>query len=278
MYLLGAQSLDAGISPPPGWYFGIAAAQYTGSVGGAIQGGVRVAELDKRADSLTGVLLFAPKTRVLGGQLVLSVATPYAYLRLEGQITSPVVRQRAVSGTGKGDTALGARLGWHVGSSFWHAIALSAWAPTGDYQKGFTPSIGHDRWAGDVSWSMTYAPGNHRTEMSAVIGYDINSPNDATHYRSGNEVHVELGIGRRFTPQLEVGLAGYAYRQVTADSGSGAFLGSLKGRVYGVGPALNYNTKLGGHGIVLLARYYTEFDAKRHFEGNLALVSATLRF
>lgn len=278
MYLLGSQSLNAGLSPAPGWYFSVAAVQYSGSVAGSVQGGVSVAELRKRSDSLTGVLLFAPKAKILGAQAIFSVGVPYAYLRLSGEVSGAMTRQRSVSGTGRGDTSLGLRLGWQASPSFTHAVGLTLWAPTGDYQRGFQPSIGHHRWAGDLIWAFTYAPGNHRTELSAAIGYGLNGPNTVTHYRSGNEAHLELGIGQRITPHFEVGLASYFYRQVSADSGSGAFLGTLKGHVNGVGPALNYSHRLGDYGFALSARYYHEFDAKRHFEGNLAFASATLRF
>ncbi|AIF48494.1 SphA family protein [Dyella japonica] len=279
MYLLGSQSLDAGLSPAPGWYVTVVGVQYSGSVSGTVQGGVVVKELDKRSDSLTALLLYAPQRKVLGGQLALSVGAPYAYVRLSGEVQGPRrLVQRSVSGTGLSDTSLGARLGWRLGPAFSHALALTVWAPTGDYQKGFTPSTGHNRWAGDFTWALTYAPGNHRTEVSAALGYGINSPNTTTRYLSGNELHLELSVGQRLTPHFELGLSGYTYRQVTADSGAGALFGSLKGRVSGAGPALNYSSKLGGYGLILAARYYHEFDAKRHFRGDLALASATLHF
>jgi hypothetical protein len=279
LYLLGGQSLDAGLTPAPGWYVTVAALQYDGSVGGAIQGGVKVLELHKRVDSTAVNLLYAPKRRFLGGQLAVSVSAPYAYLRLSGDVNLGTrTVSRAVSGNGFGDMTIGARLGWNLSPSFTHAVALTVWAPTGEYQKGFTPSIGHNRWAGDAIWSFTWAPGGHHTEFSAAIGYGINGPNTVTHYRSGDEAHLELGVGQRLSPHWEVGLAGYVYRQVSADSGSGALLGTLKGRVDGAGPALNYATRLGSHAFIFTARYYKEFDAKRHFQGDLALASATLRF
>jgi len=278
LYLLGGQSLNAGLTPPPGWYFTIAALQYQGSVGGALQGGVKVVGLDKRIDSMAVNLLYAPKTKVLGGQLAVSVGVPYAYARLSGEVTGARTVQRSVSGSGLADMTLGARLGWVVNPSFTHAVALTVWAPTGNYQKGFNPSTGHNRWAGDALWSFTYAPQSLHTEFSAALGYGINGPNTVTHYRSGNELHLELGVGQRLSRQWEVGLAGYIYQQVSADSGTGAKLGTLKGRVAGIGPAANYSTRLMGLPMVFTARYYHEFDARRHFEGNLALASATMHF
>lgn len=113
--------------------------------------------------------------------------------------------------------------------------------------------------------------------MSAAIGYGINAPNAATHYRSGHEAHLELAVGYRFPPHWELGLAGYTYRQVSGDEGAGARLGTLEGRVSGAGPALNYARRIGAHAVVVTARYYEEFDAKRHFAGHLALATFTVR-
>lgn len=278
LYLLGGQSLNAGLTPAPGWYVSMAAAQYEGSVGGAIQGGVRVLELDKRSDSFSTVLIYAPQQKLLGGQVALSVSLPYAYLRLSGAVEGPNgSRERAVSGTGRGDSNLGMRLGWRISDSFKHAVSLTLWAPTGDYAKGFTSSIGHHRWAGDLLWAFTYSPGAHSTSLSAALGYGVNGPNSVTHYRSGNELHLEVGVGQRINPHWELGVAAYFYRQISADSGSGAFLGTLKGRVNGAGPAANYSRRMFGHPVALTARYYHEFEAKRHFEGDLILVSATIK-
>lgn len=279
LYLLGSQSLNAGLTPPPGWYFTVAALQYDGSVGGSVQGGVRVLELKKRADSMAFNLLYAPKGTVLGGQFAISVAAPYAYVRLSGSVNGPRGEiHRAVSGSGLADASLGLRLGWAAAPTFTHAVALTVWAPTGDYTKGFTPSTGHNRWAADGVWSFTWIPHKGHTAFSMALGYGVNAPNSITHYRSGNEAHLEAAIGQRITPHWEVGLAGYMYRQVSADSGPGALLGTLKGRVNGAGPAINFNTRIAGQPFSFTARYYKEFDAKRHFQGDLVLASVTTRF
>ncbi|PXV59061.1 Uncharacterized conserved protein [Dyella jiangningensis] len=279
LYLLGSQSLDAGLTPAPGWYVTLVMLHYAGDAGGASLGGVKLMSLNKRTDSAGINLLYAPRQRVLGGQLAVSITAPYAHLKLSGEISAPRgVISRSVSGSGSADTAMSARLGWAVGPSFTHAVAITVWAPTGTYNKGFTPSLGHNRWAGDALWAFTYAPFGHHTEFSAAIGYGVNAPNDVTHYRSGNEAHLELAIGQHLSPHWEVGLAGYAYRQVSGDNGPGALLGTLKGRVYGAGPAVNYGTRLGTHVVAFTARYYREFGAEHHFEGDLVLASATIRF
>ncbi|QNK00104.1 SphA family protein [Dyella telluris] len=277
MYLLGSQALGAGNAPPPGWYLSTAMAQYSGKVGSASVGGVTLLYLKKRVDSMGVNLLYAPQTRIFGAQAAFSVTVPYAYLRLTGETTGRIEGVHSVSNTDVGDTAFSGRLGWKLSDSFSHAVAVIAWAPTGEYTKGFNASIGHNRWAFDLLWSMTYVSPTSHLELSGAIGYGVNGVNPVTHYRSGNEAHVELAVGKRLSPHWVVGLAGYGYRQVSPDDGSGDRLGGLQGRVFGAGPAVNYGTRLGTHAITVGVRYYREFGAVYHFHGDVAMLSATLR-
>lgn len=277
LYLLGSQALGAGLAPAPGWYVSSAMAQYSGRVGTASVGGVTLLYMKKRVDSMGVNLLYAPETKIWGAQAAFSITVPYAYLRLSGEVTGRIQGVHAVSNTDLGDTAFTGRLGWKVSDTFSNALSFTAWAPTGGYSQGFNASVGHNRWAYDLLWSMTHVSPHSHFELSAALGYGINGVNQVTHYRSGNEAHLELAAGKRLSPHWVVGLAGYAYQQVTSDSGAGDRLGGLKGHVLGAGPAVNYSTRIGSHGIAVGARYYREFDAKNHFHGDLVILSMTLR-
>jgi len=156
LYLLGSQALGAGLAPAPGWYVSTTFAHYSGAVGSASVGGVTLLSLNKRVDSVGVNLLYAPATPIFGAQAAISVTAPYAYLRLSGEIMARRQISGSVSNTDLGDTAINGRLGWKINSAFSHAVSLTVWAPTGDYSKGFNASIGHDRWACDVLWAMTY--------------------------------------------------------------------------------------------------------------------------
>ena len=59
----------------------------------------------------------------------------------------------------------------------------------------------------------------------------FNGKNNDTDYRTGTEFHLEASVFYQFTPVFPAGLNGYHYQQITDDSGQGAELGSLKGRV-----------------------------------------------
>ena len=61
-------------------------------------------------------------------------------------------------------------------------------------------------------------------------------------------------------------------------SGSGAKLGPFKGRVFGVGPHLAYNTVLMHRPVILNFRNYQEFEAENWFEGNVTTFTTTVKF
>ena len=65
-----------------------------------------------------------------------------------------------------------------------------------------------------------------------------------------------------------VGLVGYAYQQLTADSGQLAILGDFKSRVFGIGPQVGYvfPAANGMQGFLGLKGYY-EFEAENRPEG-----------
>ena len=63
-------------------------------------------------------------------------------------------------------------------------------------------------------------------------------------------------------------MVGYAFQQLTGDSGAGAVLGDLKSRVFGVGPQIGYVFPLGDeHQGYLNLKGYKEFGAENRPEG-----------
>jgi hypothetical protein len=62
-------------------------------------------------------------------------------------------------------------------------------------------------------------------EYSVVLGVSHNWKNTHTDYKNGIDSHLDWAISRFVSPEWELGVAGYAYYQLTGDSGSGAILG-----------------------------------------------------
>ena len=69
------------------------------------------------------------------------------------------------------------------------------------------------------------------------------------------------------TKQVHLGLVGYAYQQITGDSGSGATLGDFKSRVFGIGPQIGFLFPVGDMQGYLNLKVYKEFDAEHRPEG-----------
>jgi hypothetical protein len=67
--------------------------------------------------------------------------------------------------------------------------------------------------------------------------------------------------------QLFVGLAGYAYQQITDDSGQNPILGGFRGHILGVGPQIGYIFPVGDMQDFLGLRGYGEFDAANRASG-----------
>ncbi len=70
-----------------------------------------------------------------------------------------------------------------------------------------------------------------------------------------------------------MGLAGYIYNQMTADTGKGATLGAFHGQTIALGPCLSFNSKIGSHAIGLNASIYNELKVHNRFDGQAFYLS-----
>jgi hypothetical protein len=117
--------------------------------------------------------------------------------------------------------------------------------PVGDYDPMRLPNLGLGHGAIDVGGAYTYFNEAARNEFSGVAGFTYNFRNPDTQYRSGIDFHFDWGASHFFTKQLFVGIAGYAYQQITDDSGQNPILGAFRSRAFGVGPQIGYSFPVG---------------------------------
>ena len=78
---------------------------------------------------------------------------------------------------------------------------------------------------------------------------------------------LRLGRGALPLEAVFIGLAGYAYQQITDDSGQNPSLGGFRSRVLGVGPQIGYVFPLGDMRGFLGLRGYGDFDAANRASG-----------
>jgi Putative MetA-pathway of phenol degradation len=105
-------------------------------------------------------------------------------------------------------------------------------------------------------------------EFSAVLGFTFNSKNPDTQYKNGVDMHLDWGASQFLSKQLLAGLVGYAYDQISCDSGSGDRVGCFESRVFSVRPQIGYILPIGTqHQGYLNLKGYKEFGAAHRPEG-----------
>lgn len=183
-----------------------------------------------------------------------------------GPVGFTVGGSRTDSVTGAGDPYLQFAVRWNQGVHNWMTYVMGN-VPVGDYEARRLANLGIGHGAIDGGGGYTYFNPATGHEFSAVAGFTYNFENPDTNYKNGVDFHVDLGASQFLSKQFAVGLVGYAYQQVTGDSGSGARLGDFKSRVFGVGPQLSYIFPLGDHQGYLNLKGYKEFGAEHRPEG-----------
>ncbi len=277
LYVPGNFGFGAGVTPDAGFYLGTGLAYYDGDIKVFIDGGKIVVDAVKRPYSIPFAALWVPKQKVLGGNLGLSLRSAANFTWVHGVVTGLVNLDDTVQGWGFGDTTARAQLGWTTGQ--WsNTLYLTTWFPTGRYERGFKPNTGKNHYGVNLGWGVTYTEPRTNLEFDTAVGVTFNAKNPATDYKDGDAFIWDWAVGKKFANGLQVGVAGYAYQQVTGDSGSGAKLGPFKGRVFGVGPHLVYSTMLMQHAVLFNFRNYQEFGAENRFEGNVTTFTTTVKF
>jgi hypothetical protein len=213
-------------------------------------------------------------TPILGGQAAVSLTGIYGRTStsvvgsLTGTLTTPFgtipfMRSDSISDSvwGFGDPYPQFSLRWNTGV---HNVMtyITGDVPVGAYDSKRLSNLGIGHGAIDAGGGYTCFDQQTGHEFSAVLGFTCNLKNESTQYRNGIDMHLDWGASQFLTEQWQVGVVGYAYDQITGDSGSGDRVGAFESRVFGIGPQIGYVIPLGDHQGYLNLKGYKEFDAK----------------
>ena len=225
------------------------------------------------------------RTLLGGAHYSVAAFLPYSFLDISANAVGSGGAQLARlnnSVDGFGDlTLVPAMLAWKSGESLQFDLVLPIFAPSGSYEKGRLGNPGLNYWTFDPVFGVTYS--NRKSGFNAMLhaGYGINTENDVTHYQSGSLLHLDaaleqiLPVGSGF---LALGLEGFYFRQVTADSGWGATLGDFEGMTAGLGPVVGYIEPIGQNSLALEAKWLAEMDTKKRLEGDYLWIRIAYKF
>jgi hypothetical protein len=231
--------------------------------------------LGGQADLMLVAPTYTFATPVLGGQLSATLASVYGRnsANLAGTLTlaaGPLVVTRngilEDALTAYGDLFPTVKLKWNNGVHNYLVYAAGD-IPVGDYNAGRLANIGIGHGAIDVGGGYTYMNPGTGIEFSAVGGVTYNFKNPDTQYQSGIDLHFDWGASKFLSKQVFAGFVGYAYQQITDDTGQPAVLGGFRSRVFGVGPQIGYIFPIGSNQAFLGLKGYGEFDAANRPSG-----------
>jgi hypothetical protein len=167
-------------------------------------------------------------------------------------------------------------------SDYWQYNAyLKVYAPTGDFDAGALANAGLNYWTVEPTVGVAYS--NEETGFNWALhgGVTINTNNSDTDYRSGSVIHLDASA-QQILPLgpglLTLGLNAFGYEQVTEDSGSGAFLGGLEGRSWGIGPVVGFILPMADETLLIEARWLPELETKNRIEGDYFWLKVAWQF
>lgn len=275
-WLPGSQSSLAAVPGPPGLSWATIYYHNSANAGASqefAQGGQIRLGVDGRAD----IMLFGPsyafEEQVLdGGQLSLSALTGIGHSKgtVSGTLTGPngntLSGEASDSVTGMADIFLQGTLKWNVGVNNYMTYAMTS-LPLGTYDEDSLANLGLGHSAIDGGAGYTYFNPKTGHEFSAVAGLTYNFENQHTDYQNGIDFHLDAAASQFLSQWAHIGIVGYAYQQLTGDSGSGATLGDFESRVFGIGPEVGLFFPVGHMQGYLNIKGYYEFDAENRAEG-----------
>ena len=212
----------------------------------------------------------------------ITATVPVVWMDVTADVqTRSATISRSDSVVGLGDIALTPlMLNYKVSPDFNVNFRVGFFAPTGSYQVGRLANTGKNFWTTEPTLGFMYFGTHNGFEASVFTGMDFNSTNTATDYKSGTQFHIDGTLAQHlplFGHLAGVGVSGFYYDQITADSGSGATLGAFEAKDAGVGPVVSYVTKIGGLDFLAEFKWLPEVYTKKRLKGDIFWLKVILK-
>jgi hypothetical protein len=183
--------------------------------------------------------VFAPKREGWIPNVSIDVAIPFMYFKNNVTLT-PTAFDETQSSYNLSDIIVTPfNLGWDFNEYHWTA-GVNVYLPTGPYSVNSLVPSGYNYWTFEPAIGFTYFDPQNRIELTLYAGFDFNTINYATEYKTGNQFHLDWIAAKYLNHGFALGLGGYVYDQVTGDSGAGAVLGSYEDYIFSLGPVFRY--------------------------------------
>jgi hypothetical protein len=184
-----------------------------------------------RSTVLLNQLAYTSDVRAFGGLLGATALLPVVRLTASTDPAS-FIPLNSPDRTRLGDVTLGVFLQMdpvfeNGRPVFSQRFEIDVMAPTGQYDTKYTANVGANSWAFNPYWAMTFLP-TPALEFSTRLHYLYNGRNTDPGYgpairdvQAGQAVWANFAASYQVLPNLNVGVNGYWFRQITDDKLNG---------------------------------------------------------
>jgi hypothetical protein len=279
-YFPGAYgSLLVGMAPEPGPVVASVNLFYSGSADISVRQGRVDTNINANAFYSLAQGLYVWDAPEIGGRFAIGGYVPLGYSAASGELDGLVLNiPFKEDESGLGDIGIiPASIYWNNDNFHFNLYELII-APTGVYNASDSVYVGRNYWSFDSILATTWFNPESGTELSAVGGIMVNTENNATNYRTGTELHVDLVANQFISENVALGLRGYYYTQLTGDSGSGAILGDFKGEAFGAGFGVSWIPSASNGNVAVSASWIRDLYSQRRLGADYATFSVSLQF
>jgi len=209
--------------------------------------------------------IYTSKIKVLGGDL----GGHLLLTLVNADIKTPAGEQTK---SGLNDIDIAPFIAWHTKNFHW-VVANEFILPTGAYDKDDVANIGRNCYTFEPLIAVTYIADNG-FELTGKFMYDINTENNHTNYKSGNEFHVDYTAAMHRS-KWTFGANGYYYQQVTDDELDGETVDDFKGKAIALGPMISYAPTPVNF---VTLKYQKEFDVENRPSGDKVWIKVLFKF
>ncbi|MGR5140333.1 SphA family protein [Photobacterium sp. DNB23_23_1] len=260
--------------------------EYDGNTQGGLSvplAGLLVTDLDVKSQVSSLNFAWNPGIELAGGwQYAMAISLPYRSVEVSVRSSNDAGGRKRDKNSGLGDIMITPLMLAYSISEYWQSeFHFNIYAPTGDFEVDKLANVGKNYWSfSPVAW-LQYIEPTTGQEFTVSAGVDWNSKNDDTDYQTGAQVHIGSTV-IQYIPLLwgftGIGLSGYWYQQISADSGGGAVLGDFKAKAVGLGPVLSYQSKWSGRPVRAELEWINELEVRNRPEGDLISLKLSVQF
>lgn len=270
-YVPGQYGLNAGlgVQPDPGFTFANITINYSADTLRNSNGTKLPVTGTYSFWAVENIFMYAPPTKILGGEFVSMASLNTANGSLTADIT-PAQFPISGGGEGMGDTWVQpVNLAWHLKRvDTWAGYAFLA--PTGKYSPGANNNVGSGYWGNNFATGTTfYVTKNKGTQLNLATNWEFHGQKRMTNITPGQAFTDEWGLGqilplkKDLSRLLQVGVVGYDQWQVSANEGITRLLPYYSRHAIGV----QSNFIAPPKGLSLFFKYEPEYLAKASVQG-----------